>query len=111
MSGKVTPEIVHTKWPGRAITFLQKAAVVLRDTEHLGSLAMTRLVIDDILKNFETVDFFPLTCPDVYIVKVGRRDGYCWHTCHVIRTLHGIPNCVIRLSAFTISSASPISAS
>ncbi|WP_206752147.1 hypothetical protein [Klebsiella grimontii] len=75
------------------------------------SLTGTQIAVDYILKNFETVDFFPLACPDVYIIEVGRRDGYCWHTCHVIRTLHGIPNCVIRLSAFTISSASHISAS
>lgn len=64
MSGKVTPEIVHTKWPGRAITFLQTAAVVRRDTEHLGSLARTRLVIDDILKDPESIHIAQFPHPD-----------------------------------------------
>lgn len=35
--------------------FLQTAAVVRRDIEHLGSLAKTRLVIDDILKDPESI--------------------------------------------------------
>lgn len=62
MSGKETPEIVHTKWPGLAITFLQTAAVVRRDSEHLG--AKTRLVIDDILKDPESIHIAQFPQPD-----------------------------------------------
>lgn len=56
--------IVH-KRSELTIAFQQSAAMTWCNAEHLCSLARTQIAIDDILKDFDAVDFFHVEHPGV----------------------------------------------
>ncbi|GCX73713.1 hypothetical protein HmCmsJML066_01399 [Escherichia coli] len=45
-------------WGSAQEMFEQTAAMTWRDAQHFGSLSRTDNAIDDILKDFEAIDFF-----------------------------------------------------
>lgn len=50
--------VIHSKRPRLTVALQQSAAMTWSNAQHLRSLSRAQVVIDDILKDFEAVDFF-----------------------------------------------------
>ena len=57
--------VIHAKRTGLTITFQQMATMARCNAEHVRCLTRTQVAVDDILKNFEAVDFFHCEHPGV----------------------------------------------